>query len=163
MTHVLNASVWTGLYLPRDHKSDMPIKSLRLVGISSSHQRELQFEDKTRLNVFRTKHRCGFISSLSGVVTKSEQVDKLKQFIEDNQDALGSSAVTSATNTLVSAERNLAWLDAHAQTIAAWINATDTTTVAPGGGGGGAPSSYSSTTVLLMLLLSTVSCWIGRF
>nr|CAD7442360.1 unnamed protein product [Timema bartmani] len=104
-----------------------------------------------------------FISSLSGVVTKSEQADKLKQFIEDNQDALGSSAVTSATNTLVSAERNLAWLDAHAQTIAAWINATDTTTVAPGGGGGGAPSSYSSTTVLLMLLLSTVSCWIGRF
>nr|CAD7197139.1 unnamed protein product [Timema douglasi] len=94
-----------------------------------------------------------FISSLSGVVTKREQVDKLKQFIEDNQDTLGSSAVTSATNTLASAERNLAWLDAHAQTIAAWINGTDTTTVAPGG----APSSYSSTTVRLMLLLSTVS------
>nr|CAD7397313.1 unnamed protein product [Timema poppensis] len=141
-------------------KYDTSVNSAKAFSLLRKHLLEL-LANMTFITVHRDGRVChnsvnavvSFISSLSGVVTKREQVDKLKQFIEDNQDTLGSSAVTSATNTLASAERNLAWLDAHAQTIAAWINGTDTTTVAPGG----TPSSYSSTTVRLMLLLSTVS------
>nr|CAD7587585.1 unnamed protein product [Timema genevievae] len=167
--------VFSSVYNSHEIGVDFAINFLTIPSIFETHG-----ENKQRIERGETleSSRCdGFaeqpgngLSKSFGDLHREQETDfatafgsPLKQFIEDNQDALGSSAVTSATNTLVSAERNLAWLDAHAQTIAAWINATDTTTVAPGGGGGGAPSSYSSTTVLLMFLLSTVSCWIGRF
>ncbi|KAJ8889370.1 hypothetical protein PR048_008869 [Dryococelus australis] len=59
----------------------------------------------------------GLITSISGVISSQDQLNKLRNILESHEDVLG----TSATAALSSVERNLEWLSTQGQTIISWL------------------------------------------